>query len=98
MSTQLAEHAAQSIPPSRMRPSADWPALRNADRACCCSARPACIAIMPPANGREHDTDLLLCGHHYRVLRQALAAAGAYVLDEQSRRIALQADAFSAIR
>jgi len=32
------------------------------------------------------------------VLRQALAAAGAYVLDEQSRRIALQADAFSAIR
>jgi hypothetical protein len=32
---------------------------------------------MPPVPGRPHPTDLLLCGHHYRASRQALAAAGA---------------------
>jgi hypothetical protein len=34
-------------------------------------------AIMPPTPDRPHPVDLLLCGHHYRVSRQALAAAGA---------------------
>jgi hypothetical protein len=34
-------------------------------------------AIMPPTPERPHPVDLLLCGHHYRVSRQALAAAGA---------------------
>ena len=55
----------------------DWPALRLATRACCCPARPVVIVIMPPALGRPHRTDLLLCGHHYRASRHALAAAGA---------------------
>jgi hypothetical protein len=32
---------------------------------------------MPPTAGRRHSADLLLCGHHYRVSSQALAAAGA---------------------
>jgi hypothetical protein len=36
---------------------------------------------MPPARGRPHPTDLLLCGHHYRVSRKNLAAAGATVVD-----------------
>ncbi len=36
---------------------------------------------MPSAAARWHPTELLLCGHHYRVSRQALAAAGATVLD-----------------
>jgi hypothetical protein len=36
---------------------------------------------MPPSPGRPHQTELLLCGHHYRVSRQALAAAGATVVD-----------------
>ena len=35
---------------------------------------------MPPAASRPQPTDLLLCGHHYRVSRQALAAAGATIL------------------
>ena len=35
--------------------------------------------IMPPAQGRPGETDLLLCGHHYLVSRHALAAAGASV-------------------
>ena len=59
----------------------DWRAVRRADHACCCTARPNVIAIMPPAPGRPHPTDLLLCGHHYRLSRRALAAAGAAVLD-----------------
>ncbi len=37
---------------------------------------------MPPTAARPHPVDLLLCGHHYRVSRDALAAADAVVFDE----------------
>ncbi|HEY5354816.1 MAG TPA: hypothetical protein VIK57_20415 [Streptosporangiaceae bacterium] len=57
----------------------DWRALRFADRACCCAARPATVVIMSPAPGRSHPTDLLLCGHHYRASQMALAVAGTAV-------------------
>lgn len=73
--------------PGRARPgrlgidAVDWRAARRSDRACCCPAGPAVIAIMPPVPGRPHPTDLLLCGHHYRAYREALAAAGATLLD-----------------
>jgi hypothetical protein len=50
-----------------------------ADRACCCPAKAMVRVIMPPTQARPHETDLLLCGHHYRVSRQSLAAAGARV-------------------
>src|SRR6516225_92137 len=50
------------------------------DRACCCPARPVVRAIMPPTPERRHSVDLLLCGHHYRVSRPALAAAGASIV------------------
>ena len=56
------------------------PAL--ADRACCCPAWPVVKVLIPPALGRPHSVDLLLCGHHYRLSRAALAAAGAVALDE----------------
>jgi hypothetical protein len=56
--------------------------LRMADRACCCSAKPAVLALMPAARHRTHETDLLFCAHHYRAVRNALAAAGATVVDE----------------
>jgi hypothetical protein len=39
------------------------------------------VAFIPASPGRSHRTDLLLCGHHYRSSRQALAAAGATVVD-----------------
>jgi hypothetical protein len=77
----------QGMPPD------DWPPvsagfqgrwcslLTSASRACCCLARPAVVVLIPPASGRPHRTDLLLCRHHYRASRQALAAAGAVVLD-----------------
>jgi hypothetical protein len=45
------------------------------DQACCCVARAVVRVIMPPAAGRPHETELLLCGHHYRVSRAALSAA-----------------------
>jgi hypothetical protein len=59
----------------------DLPAIRRAGRSCCCSARPMVVALIPASSGRRHQTDLLLCGHHYRASRQALAAAGATVVD-----------------
>jgi len=54
---------------------------RRDDRACCCPAQPVVRVIMPPTAQRRHAVDLLLCGHHYRVSRQALAAAGARIED-----------------
>jgi hypothetical protein len=49
------------------------------DRACCCPARAMVQVVMPPAPARPRRIELLLCGHHYRVSRQALAAAGSTV-------------------
>jgi hypothetical protein len=63
-------------PPDRAEP------LAGAWRACCCPARPVVTVVMPPAPGRPHPVDLLLCGHHYRVCGAAVAAAGAAVYDE----------------
>jgi hypothetical protein len=50
-------------------------------RACCCPAKAAVRVVMPPAQGRPRETDLLLCGHHYLVSRRALATAGASVTE-----------------
>jgi hypothetical protein len=49
----------------------------SADQACCCVARPVIRVVMPPTADRPHETELLLCGHHYRISRAALAAAHA---------------------
>jgi hypothetical protein len=48
-------------------------------RACCCVAWAAVRVVMPPTAARAHETEMLLCGHHYRVSRAALAAAHAAV-------------------
>jgi hypothetical protein len=50
-----------------------------ADLACCCPAKAAVRVTMPPTPARRRETDLLLCGHHYRASRTALAAAHALV-------------------
>ena len=47
--------------------------------ACCCPATPVVRVVLPPTLVRPHPTDLLLCGHHYRVSRQRLAALNATV-------------------
>lgn len=62
--------------------------LAPGDRACCCPARPAVTVIMPPAPGRPHPTDLLLCAHHYRASRAALDAAGAAIYNQNGALIA----------
>jgi hypothetical protein len=80
--TSRAERSSGPAEPGWRGPgSIDWRAAQRAGRACCCPAKPAVIAIMPPRRGRKHPTDLLLCGHHYRASRKVLAAAGATVLD-----------------
>ncbi len=55
------------------------PAREDGAVACCCSARATVRVTMPPTQGRPHETDLLLCAHHYRASRAALAAAHAAV-------------------
>jgi hypothetical protein len=57
------------------------PQARYSKRACCCPAAPAVIAVIPPGNGRHADTELLLCGHHYRQSRRALIAMGVTLTD-----------------
>jgi hypothetical protein len=57
------------------------PARRHSERACCCSARPAVVAVIPRGGDRLAPTELLLCGHHYRQSRRALAAKSAIVAD-----------------
>ena len=60
--------------------AAAWTArIALAARACCCSAKPTFVAIMPPASGRPAPVDLMLCGHHYRSSADALQAANATV-------------------
>ena len=64
------------------------PPLIGAERACCCPARPVVTVIMPPAPGRPHPVDLLLCGHHFQVSRAALKAAGAAAYDDTGALLA----------
>jgi hypothetical protein len=45
------------------------------------------MAVMPPGGRRHAATELLLCGHHYRVSRAALATAGATILDMEGHRV-----------
>ncbi len=74
-----------SAPPGT--PAIDWRAARLAGHACCCSARPVVIAVMPASASRPYPTDLLLCGHHYRASRHALHLAGATVVDVGGRAV-----------
>lgn len=68
---------AQRAPDSVSRPAAQDAGLT--EHACCCPAKAAVRVTIPPAPGRPHEADLLLCGHHYRVSRHALASARATV-------------------
>jgi len=60
--------------------AAAWIAkLRVADRACCCPAMPAIVALLPPCPGRSEPVEIFLCGHHGRASRKGLAAAAARI-------------------
>jgi len=67
--------------------SAAQPSPRYSQRACCCPAPPSVIAVIP-ANGHRVPVELLLCGHHYRQSRQALAARGATLTDLKGHPLA----------
>ena len=43
---------------------------------------------MPANDRRPHPAGLLMCGHHYRAYKSALAAAGATVLYMNGSRVA----------
>jgi 5-methylcytosine-specific restriction endonuclease McrA len=49
------------------------------DHADCCLARPTVRVTMPPTQARPRPADLMLCGHHFRVSRAALAVVHAEV-------------------
>jgi hypothetical protein len=59
--------------------------LARANRACCCSAQPSVVVILPPVLSRAHRTELLLCMHHYRTARISLEIAGATAVDADGR-------------
>lgn len=63
----------------RTRTPSRVPALAN--RACCCLAKPAVVAVLPVIGHDGHPLDLHLCVHHYRLSRNALADADAVVFD-----------------
>jgi hypothetical protein len=75
-------------PPAAVMPTSYIRTLRSADRGCCCTARPAVVALLPATASRPHRTDLMLCMHHYRASRQGLARAGATVIDETGHVLA----------
>jgi hypothetical protein len=74
---------------------ADWAwSLSVAERACCCAARPAVAAVLPPTPDRPYPMDLLLCRHHFRRARNALAAAAAVVYDESGALVGSDGPAY----
>ena len=75
-------------PPETPEPAAaaQLPPSRYSQRACCCPALPNVIAVIQ-GNDRHALAELLLCGHHYRQSRQALAASGATLMDLKGRSL-----------
>lgn len=84
--------AAESIPGDGVVPGRYLRALRRADRACCCTARPTVIAVIPATANRPDGTELLFCMHHYRASRVALADAGATGIDATGRSLTALSD------
>ena len=72
----------------------DWAAARSASRSCCCPAAPAVVAVLPPGGRRRHRTEILLCMHHFRASRAALAVAGAAVYRLDGEPVAATAAAY----
>jgi hypothetical protein len=68
-----------------------WDAVGPTEEACCCPAKPAYQAVLPPADGRAEPVELLLCAHHYRVSRLELGRIGGAIYDSSGRAVALPA-------
>ena len=76
----LPPSVSEDVQPAR-RPLDDAIPAREAPAgpACCCPARATVQVTIPPTQARPHETDLLLCAHHYRASRAVLVAAHAVV-------------------
>jgi hypothetical protein len=90
--------ARKTVKPRSSFPSAyeDWgAALRTAERACCCSAKPTVVVLLtvknPAVPGQLVLCDLLLCGHHYRSSRSVLATMGATVTNGEGHDVTTNA-------
>jgi hypothetical protein len=77
--------SAQNASPANQCCASDVVAPRMAqagsDRACCCPAKAVVEVIMPATEARPYETDLRLCGHHFRASRRALTDARAVVVE-----------------
>jgi hypothetical protein len=87
----IARHATSSgAAPQLSQASADpdsWiKSLTTAERACCCSAKPTTVAVLPPRPGHANQADLLLCNHHYRAAKAGLEKAGAEIHRQPATR------------
>ncbi|HEU5155910.1 MAG TPA: hypothetical protein VFU43_02865 [Streptosporangiaceae bacterium] len=82
------DHTATGQEPTGEAAEGDWAwPLAFTDRACCCPAKPVVVAVMPPTPARPYPMDLLLCGHHYALARESLAAGNAIVYDKTGARL-----------
>ncbi len=59
--------------------------LQTREPACCCTARPVVVAVLPSTGASADPVELLMCGHHARVSWPALKEAGAFVFDATGR-------------
>ena len=56
-------------------------------RADCCIAQAAYLVVLPATPSREHASELLLCGHHFRASREGLRRANATAFDGLTHRL-----------
>jgi hypothetical protein len=80
MNARLQPSVSKDAHPGR-RPLDDVIPAREAlaDLADCCPAKAAVRVTIPATTARPHQTDLLLCGHHFRASRAVLSDARAVV-------------------
>ena len=86
MNPEFMHPSARNTSPASQRSASDASAPRTAPgsvagRACCCPTKAVVRVIMPATAARPHETDLLLCGHHYRVSRRALTEKRAVIVE-----------------
>jgi hypothetical protein len=95
-STAGQDTAPGGSPSARASSRVDWrTSIRLALRACCCPAKPAVVAIMPPGPGRAAESELFLCRHHYVASERALASAAAAVFDSSGEPLTPRAPALA---
>jgi hypothetical protein len=73
--------SAAAVSPARQWPQPHWLAVPPAQSSCCCPAQPIFQAVILPGGTTTDPVELLLCAHHYRQSREALARLGSAIYD-----------------